>query len=444
MATATVCQRRTDHDIWAATPSGRHRHLGGLRGEPGAPPEDRQPLWENPRTMHGAVRDPQKLQELLDAVLLVQGDLDLDTVLLRVVEVARGMAGARFGALGVIDDQGTGLSRFVTSGVDRETIDAIGPLPRGSGLLGTLILDPKPLRLDDLASHPDSVGFPPHHPTMVSFLGVPLRVRDQVYGNLYLTEKEGAPAFSEADEDLVVALAGAVSVTIENARLHDRLREAGRAADRERIARDLHDTVIQQLFAIGLSLQAVIPLADDVIRGHLQSAIDDLDETIRQVRTTIFALEPAPVDRKGLRARVLEICVAATRSLGLEPEVRFSGGLDTAVDEATAGEVLATLREALSNVARHAAANNVTVELTVADGLQLRVVDDGVGLPPRDARAGLPPRDDGVGNGIRNMVERAQALGGSMELRAGPGGGAVLSWRVPLERGGEGTVGWPN
>jgi len=384
--------------------------------------------------MHGAVRDPQKLQELVGAVLLVQGDLDLDTVLLWVVEVARTLVGARFGALGVIDDRGTGLSRFVTSGVDRDTIDAIGPLPRGSGLLGTLILDPQPLRLDDLASHPDSVGFPPHHPAMVSFLGVPLRVRDQVYGNLYLTEKEGAPAFSEVDEDLVVALAAAASVTIENARLHDRLREASRAADRDRIARDLHDTVIQRLFAIGLSLQAVVPLAEETLRGHLQSAIDDLDETIRQVRTTIFVLEPPPIGRKGLRVRVVEICAASTRSLGFEPEVRFRGPLDTAVDEATAGEVVVTLREALSNVVRHAAASSVTVELTVTGELHLHVVDDGVGVPRRDA---------GAGRGIHNMIDRAETLGGSAVLREGPGGGTALSWRVPVGRGGEGTTEWP-
>lgn len=392
-------------------------------------------LWENPGTMHGAIRDPVILQELLDGVLLVQDDLDLDAVLLRVVEVARELVGARFGALGVIDDRGTGLTRFVTSGIDRDTIEAIGPFPRGSGILGTLILDPKPLRLDRLSAHPDSVGFPPHHPVMVSFLGVPLQVRNQVYGNLYLTEKEGAPAFSEADEDLVVALAASVSVTIENALLHDRLREVGRAADRERIARDLHDTVIQQLFAIGLSLQAVAPLADGALRDRLQSAIDDLDETIRQVRTTIFALEPAPVARKGLRARVLEICAGATRSLGFEPAVRFSGALDAVVDEATASEVLVTLREALSNVARHAAAGRVTVELTVADELHLSVVDDGVGLPARHV---------GAGHGIRNMIDRAQALGGSMELRAEAAGGTAMSWRVPLGRAAGDPTGWPD
>ncbi len=385
--------------------------------------------------MHGAIRDPVILQELLDGVLLVQDDLDLDAVLLRVVEVARELVGARFGALGVIDDRGTGLTRFVTSGIDRDTIEAIGPFPRGSGILGTLILDPKPLRLDRLSAHPDSVGFPPHHPVMVSFLGVPLQVRNQVYGNLYLTEKEGAPAFSEADEDLVVALAASVSVTIENALLHDRLREVGRAADRERIARDLHDTVIQQLFAIGLSLQAVAPLADGALRDRLQSAIDDLDETIRQVRTTIFALEPAPVARKGLRARVLEICAGATRSLGFEPAVRFSGALDAVVDEATASEVLVTLREALSNVARHAAAGRVTVELTVADELHLSVVDDGVGLPARHV---------GAGHGIRNMIDRAQALGGSMELRAEAAGGTAMSWRVPLGRAAGDPTGWPD
>lgn len=370
------------------------------------------------------LHDPDQLQALLGAVIEVGADLEMAPMLRRVVEVACALTGARYGALGVLDISGKSLAQFVHVGVDDETVARIGHLPDGAGILGLLILDPKPLRLAEISAHPDSVGFPPGHPPMHSFLGVPLRVRGEVFGNLYLTEKIGAPEFSSTDEALVVALASAVASAIDNARLYARVAELVVSEDRERIARDLHDTVIQRLFATGLSLQSVVALAPDrELRARLEEAVADLDDTIRQVRMAIFALEPPPTLRSSLRARVLALCADSARALGFEPAVHFSGPIDTVVGGDVASELLATLREALANVARHAGATSAEVELSVDDHLHLTVTDDGVGIGPGRHR---------TGNGLPNMATRAELLGGSFSLSARPEGGTELTWRVPL------------
>jgi signal transduction histidine kinase len=370
------------------------------------------------------IGDPDQLQALLDAVLLIESDIELPAVLRSIVEVACTLVDARYGALGVIDEAGTGLAEFVTVGFDEQTIESIGTLPEGAGILGLLILDPTPIRLADLSQHPDSAGFPPGHPPMRSFLGVPLKIRDRVFGNLYLTEKQGAGEFSEADKELMTALASAAGIAVENARLHARVQRLNLASDRERIARDLHDTVIQRLFATGLALQSTLPLVDNPeLAQRLEAAITDLDDTIRQVRTTIFSLEPPPTAERGVRARLLEICADAGRSLAFEPEVRLVGPIDRAVSGPLATELLSTLREALANVARHARAHHAEVELTVHEDLLLRVLDDGIGVD------GAPPTS---GHGLRNMVQRAESVGGSCTVETRPGGGTEVSWRVPL------------
>ena len=260
---------------------------------------------------------------------------------------------------------------------------------------------------------------------MRSFLGVPISVRGEIFGNLYLTDKRSDDAFNDIDEELVVALASAAGVAIENARLHARVRDLALLADRERIAMDLHDTVIQQLFAVGLSLQATLRLLDAETATRVQLAIDDLDTTIKRVRSTIFALD-APVQLAGagsLRRRVVALISEMTPTLRLEPRTFFDGPIDSLTDEHIAEELLPVLREALSNVARHAEATEVDVRLTAIGGmLTLRVEDNGLG--PSDIQ--------GDGRGLRNMQARAEHLGGTFTLTSRTPKGSRLEWSVPL------------
>ena len=374
------------------------------------------------------VAGPQSLRKLLDAVVAVGSGLDLPTMLRRITELAVELVDARYGALGVLDETGTRLSQFITVGVDEETHAAIGHLPDGHGILGLLIVDAKPLRLPDLHEHPDSFGFPPNHPPMKSFVGVPIRIGDHVFGNLYLTEKQSAEVFTDVDEELLVGLAAAAGVAIENARLHARVAELALFEDRERIARDLHDTVIQRLFATGLSLQgtgALIRREPETAVARIEAAVDDLDETVKHIRTAIFALEASRPHDEGLRDRVLALCREAAGALGFEPRVLFDGPLDSIVDDELAVDLLATLREALSNVARHAGAGTVDVALSVGAGaLSLRVADDGLGFPDGGAT--------GDGHGLDNMSARARRHGGELEFANGSPTGTELCWRVPL------------
>jgi GAF domain-containing protein len=248
-----------------------------------------------------SIEDPDRLSHLVDAILAIASDLSLPATLRRIVEAALPLVGARYGALGVLDAAGQGLAEFINVGLEAAQIAEIGHYPEGRGILGVLIVEPKPLRLADLKMHPDSYGFPPGHPPMTSFLGVPIRVRGAVFGNLYLTDKQGAAEFSPDDEALAVALAGAAAIAIENARLHARVRDAALGEDRERIAADLHDTVIQRLFATGLALEASVRLAPPDLAERIAQAVTDLDETIRQIRSAIFALHIQRGVRRGLR-----------------------------------------------------------------------------------------------------------------------------------------------
>lgn len=509
-------------------------------------------------------------QALLDAVSAISSDLDLNSVLTRIVVAATELTGARYGALGVIGSDGR-LVEFLTTGLDEATRALIGDLPHGDGILGVIIEDPSGLRLVDLAAHPRSVGFPPNHPPMTTFLGMPVRIRGTVFGNLYLTEKADGQPFSEEDEQLVEALARTAGLVIDNARTyglserrrrwleataelgvalqppvhqgrglstiahiaravagaratallapdsadddtvaadgsdHDLLRElsemvrdgpeldvtappllihldgvdavvipvrahlapvtalaalfdhtsplhepnerellatfADQAAlaldrgqavadrqqlalvsDRERIARDLHDVVIQRLFATGLQLQGVAAMADSPeITRRLDEAVSALDDTIKAIRGTIFELQDG--HRASLRADVRSLVSEYVPVLGFRPVVRTSGPLDTAVPAAVAAQLLPVLREAVSNVARHALAASAEVEVQVGPHeLVLTVADDGSGLPV-----------DVTESGLRNVRRRATDLRGTLEVRPGSPRGTILVWRVPLD-----------
>jgi signal transduction histidine kinase len=372
------------------------------------------------------IRDPEALGRLIDAMLTIGTDLTLENVLRRIVEAAVGLVDARYGALGVLDSSLQNLVEFVTVGLTPDEIEAIGLLPNGHGILGTLILEPEPLRLPDLTKHADTYGFPSRHPPMASFLGVPIRIRDRVYGNLYLTDKVSAAEFSADDEALAVALAGAAAIAIDNARLHEQVRDLALAEDRERIAADLHDTVIQRLFATGLALEGALRIAPPELADRIERSIVDLDETIRQIRTAIFAIHVPRTDGPSLRAEIVGLVASATRSLGFEPSLRMEGPIDSAVPGATATQVVAVLSEILANAARHAHATDVkvSVEITSADVLVVRVCDNGVGMG--DFGAG--------GSGLRNLAYRAALLGGSVSASSNDNGcGTTVQWEVPLK-----------
>jgi len=372
------------------------------------------------------VAGPRSLRGLLDAVMAVSSGLDLSTTLHRIVDAAATLADARYAALGVLDPSGTALSEFITVGIDPETRARIGDLPRGHGILGVLIADPRPLRLPDLREHPDSYGFPPGHPAMRSFLGVPVMVRDEVFGNLYLCDKRSQEVFSDVDEELVVALAAAAGVAIDNARLHARVRDLALVEERERIAMDLHDTVIQQLFAIGLSLEATAKRVGDAqAEQRLHAAVEDLDATIKRIRSTIFTLGTAAAPGgPGLRERLLDVVVETTASLPNRPRVQFDGPVDALAGPTAADDLVAACRELLSNVVRHAHAAHVDVLVAaVRDGVAVRVEDDGVGVDDGSADRG--------GLGLRNLAARAERVGGTFTIDRRPQGGTAAEWWVP-------------
>jgi len=368
------------------------------------------------------------MPRLLDAVVAIASELSLPEALQAVIEAAVDLVDARYGALGVIGpgeaDLTHGLTEFIAVGLDAQATKAIGHRPEGRGLLGLLITEPKPLRLAEIGSHPASGGFPANHPPMHSFLGVPIRVRGEVFGNLYLTDKRGGSEFTKADEALVVALASAAGVAIENVRLHAQVRDLAVLADRERIARDLHDTVIQRLFATGMSLQASVRRlsAEPEVAGRIQQAVDDLDDTIRDIRGAIFALQAHERGEHSLRVGLFAVAAEATPGLGFEPRLHLDGPIDSSVRVRVAEELLKTLREALSNVARHAGATTVDVRVRADTELRLLVTDNGRGLGRTGRR----------GNGLANMSARAQALEGTCTVENGPNGGVIIDWRVPL------------
>ena len=371
------------------------------------------------------IEDPAKLRRLLEATLLLEADLELPTLLRHLIDEARSMTSARYGAIGVLNDERTALIEFITVGLESEEEHQIGPRPTGKGVLGVLITDPRPLRLASLASHPDSFGFPPNHPPMTSFLGVPITVRGEVYGNLYLTDKVGWSEFTSDDESLVEALALAAGIAVENARLHQKVQQVAVYEDRDRLARDLHDTVIQRLFAVGLSLQSLaVAAASSDIRERLDAAITDLDDTIKQIRSTIYQLGSAPTDQ-GTRASILALVKDLNPVVGCAVEVSFDGPVDSTISRDIAEHLLAVVREALTNIGRHANARHASLSLSVVDGAcRLHITDDGGGIRASAAGEG--------GFGLVNLRRRAEKLQGSFVTENPAAGGTSLIWQVPV------------
>ena len=540
-----------------------------------------------------ATRD--QMRGLLQAVVAISSGLDLESTLRRIVETAVGLVDATYGALGVIGEDGR-LAEFIPVGLSSDEIERIHHWPEGRGLLGLLIDDPRPLRLADIADHAASSGFPAGHPPMRGFLGVPVRIREEVFGNLYLTNKRGGGEFTEDDEAVLVALGAAAAVAVENARLYEAARrqqrwiqasaevttrllsgstpgevltdvtrqarelsgadlavlalpddggrrltityadgdgadvtrglvlpvgqslsgrvlatgervasddfaaderasQAARGAmshigpavlfplgapgnvrgvltvgrrhgaaafppaqvdvaasfaaqagvalelaasraeaervllyeDRDRIARDLHDLVIQRLYATGMSLEGTMPMITrPEVASRITNAVDAMDETIKDIRATIFALQARDASQPDLRGDIVALVEEMTPMLGFAPSLRLGAGLAAPIRPELGDQVLAALREALSNTARHAAASQVDVTVDVdPDGiLAVQVTDDGTGIPAEVHRSGL-----------RNLARRAEKLGGELRLHpAHPGAaapGTRLEWRVP-------------
>ena len=369
------------------------------------------------------VEDPAKLLRLIDAVLMIEAAVELPVLLRHLIEEACSLVDARYGALGVLNEARTGLEPFITVGLGDAEQETIGARPTGRGVLGVLITDATPLRLKDLSTHADSYGFPPHHPPMKSFLGVPVRVHSVVYGNLYLTDKIGAEDFSDQDQALAEALAVAAGIAIENTRLSERVRVLSVLDDRDRIARDLHDRVIQRVFAVGMALQGAVRLPErDQIVERVNKAVDDLDTTVTEIRTAIFELGNKAIVG-GLRHSVIELTEEMGSSLGTRPEVTFYGAIDNAISQRIADNLLAVLRETLTNAGKHAKATSYVVTVSVAEDVSLEVRDNGIGIEL--------PQAFGAGLGLVNLRSRAERLGGTFEILTGEDGTRVL-WRVPV------------
>ena len=367
------------------------------------------------------------VEALSAATQAISRSLALEPVLQVIVDQVRSLVAAEYAALGIVGADGA-IERFITSGIDARTRAAIGPLPRGHGLLGLIIREGEPVRIRDIELDHRRVGFPAAHPEMHSFLGAPIRVEGRSVGNLYLTNKHDAAEFSEDDERLVLLFALHAGIAIENARLHEQVQALAVVDERERISKDLHDGIIQSLYGVGLSLEDVPEIMrDDVDEAErrVEAAIDSIHLTIRDIRNFIFGLQPELLEGVLLRHGLAAIADEIRRHTIADIE------LDTKDDvpepsRRTTAELLAVVSEALSNVARHSAATQARVEVRAESGmLRLVVADNGVGMDRS--------RTDVVGHqGMRNMHERVRRLGGSLTVDTAPGAGTRVVATVPV------------
>lgn len=351
-----------------------------------------------------------RMSALIEAAAGVVEQTDLELVLRRLVTEATAATGARYGALGVLGDHGV-LSDFLYEGVSTDVAARIGRLPTGRGVLGTVVRLNKTIRLDDISTHPDAVGFPDNHPPMGSFLGVPVAVGDTAFGNLYLTDKEGG--FTDQDVVVVEALSRIAGAAVKTARLQDRLRRVAVVEDRQRIARELHDSVIQEMFAVGLGLQSVAQLVDSPqAETTLLDAVDRLDRAVETLRRYIFELKHKPDSVPRLDDRLQE--TIARMGSAYPAKVRLSLDLDYAVDIQLEDEIVAIVTETLSNSLRHASAEHVDVVLVVdGDRCQIKVSDDGIGFDPTAPTHGM---------GLENLRGRVARRDGELTINTSPEG----------------------
>jgi signal transduction histidine kinase len=367
------------------------------------------------------------LAAVSDAILGLAGERSVEAVLQRLVGAARVLVGARYAALGTPDAEGDGFSAFLTAGMTDELIDAIGPLPRTHGLLGTLLVDPTPLRSADVAADPRFTWWPEAHPRMGSFLGVPILFKGDIIGALYLADKVGAALFDEADERLVSLLAAHAAVAIEQARLVEASRELSIVEERSRLARELHDATVQTLFSLSLTAEAAVSLltSDPEAAAVEVRRIQELAQgAVAELRSLVFELRPPALDEEGLVATLAKLLEVLGRVHGLS--VELVGSSQARLEPQVETGLLRIVQEALNNVVRHASAGRVRVAVEVGERVvTTTVADDGIGFDPQ-ARAVLSRR-----LGLTSMRERAQALGGTTVISSHPGAGTTVSVTVP-------------
>jgi signal transduction histidine kinase len=360
---------------------------------------------------------------LIRTGLTLASELSLEAVLQRIVESAAELTDAQYGALGVLGKDGR-IAEFLTTGITPEQRAAIGDPPTGHGILGLLIEDPSPVRIPVLSTHPLSYGFPPNHPPMTSFLGAPVMSRGKVYGNLYLTNKRGAAEFDEQDEEGLMVLASQAGIAVENAQLYEEVERLGVLEDRERIARELHDGVIQALFAVGMGLQgAALRSEDEETSERIEAAVAELDRVIRDLRNYIFGLRPGILGDRRLDAALRSLAEDFERKSGIVTVVDLDDSAASGLAD-VAGDVLQLAREALSNVGRHSGAATCRVSLYRRNGSAvLEVDDDGKAFDPHNVRRG---------DGLANMERRAASLGGTTSIDSTPGLGTTIRIELPL------------
>jgi two-component system, NarL family, sensor histidine kinase DevS len=365
---------------------------------------------------------PQKsFFDLVRGAAAAASQTDLTALLRQVIETGIQISGARYGALGVIGEDGS-LIEFLQVGMDSDVAEKIGRPPIGKGLLGTITRTTTAVRVDDISKHPDSTGWPEHHPPMRAFLGVPIHADNQIFGNLYLTEKEGG--FSEEDQALVEGLAVIAGSAVNNSRMQRRIRRLALVEDRERIARDIHDSIIQNIFGVGLMLQAQSQkLKDPEIRDSMEEAVERLDATINELRRMIFDLNPPSWANRDFRTEVNRLVEEVTTASNITTSVTMGPSI-AEVPSGLVDDALHLIRESVTNAVRHANADRIDVSADLTDdGLTLTVIDSGDGFDPEAPTSG---------NGLTNLKTRCERAGGETFVMSQPGVGTTVRLRLPI------------
>jgi signal transduction histidine kinase len=377
-----------------------------------------------------------EVQSALDAAVRGIAELaPVDDVLQLIVDRVRPLIGAEYAALGIVDERGR-IERFITSGIDIETRRMIGALPEGHGMLGLIIRENRSFRIPDINVDPRRYGFPPHHPPMTSFLGVPISLRGRSLGRLYLTNKIGAPEFTPDDEALVASFALHAGIAMENARLHEQLQGLAVIDERERISKDLHDGIIQNLYAVGLSLEDIadeLEATDGDAASRVGRAIDSIHLSIQDIRNFIFGLRPELLEHASL-VEGLAVLVDEHRHNSMVEVQLLADQQMTQPDPTVTSHVLAIASEALSNVVRHSQATRalVTVEHDATEWT-VAIDDNGVGFEPSAAaRMGH--------QGLANIRDRTRRIGGDVTITSQPGQGTQVTIHVPDGNAGAGRA----